>query len=155
MKYALIVGAYGGLASQIIDTISNDYIIFAIDKNPLVINKYENIENIYPFVCDITDKNNVLSIKDENVKIAHDVMDLKEYVNSDEECFVIGGAMIYNLLLPYVEKMYVTEIDKEFEGDSFFPKIKEEDWKEIERIEGPKDDENNFKYEYVTYIRKD
>lgn len=73
MKYALIVGAYGGLASQIIDTISNDYIIFAIDKNPLVINKYENIENIYPFVCDITDKNNVLSIKEKVKEITNNI----------------------------------------------------------------------------------
>ena len=99
--------------------------------------------------------NSGLRIDDENVEIVKDVMDLKEYVNSDEECFVIGGATIYNLLMPYVEKLYVTELDKDFEGDAFFPKIKEEDWKEIERVEGPEDGKNNFKYEYVTYIRRD
>lgn len=51
--------------------------------------------------------------------------------------------------------MYITEIDENFEGDTVFPKIKEDDWEEVERIEGPKDNENRFKYEYVTYVRKD
>lgn len=116
---------------------------------------FESLDGILPNRKHVVmTQNNVLTIKDENVEIAHDVMDLKEYVNSEEECFVIGGAMIYNLLMPYVEKMYVTEIDKDFEGDSFFPKIKEEEWKEIERLEGPKDDSVNFSYSYVTYVRK-
>lgn len=94
-------------------------------------------------------------INDENVKIVQDIIDLKEYINSNEEYFVIGGANIYKLLLPYTEKMYITEIDENFEGDTVFPKIKEDDWEEVERIEGPKDNENRFKYEYVTYVRKD
>ena len=75
----------------------------------------------------------------------------KRYEN---ENFVIGGAMIYNLLMPYVTKMYVTEIDKDFEGDTFFPRINSDIWEEISREEGPEDSKNNFKYEYVTYKRK-
>lgn len=149
-----------GKNNQIIWHIPDDLKRFRnLTENHVVImgrKTFESLDGILPNRKHVVmTQNNVLSIKDENVKIAHDVMDLKEYVNSDEECFVIGGAMIYNLLLPYVEKMYVTEIDKEFEGDSFFPKIKEEDWKEIERIEGPKDDSVNFSYSYVTYVRKD
>ena len=62
--------------------------------------------------------------------------------------------MIYNLLMPYVTKMYVTQIDKEFEGDAFFPRIDEEKWKEIERIPGIKDEENSFNYEFITYEKK-
>ena len=130
-----------------------------ITENHVIIMGRKTFENLDGILSNrkhvVMTQNNVLKVENENVEIAHDVMDLKEYVNSDEECFVIGGAMIYNLLMPYVEKLYVTEIDKDFEGDSFFPKIKEEDWKEIERIEGPQDGENNFKYEYVTYIRRD
>lgn len=64
MKCALIVGASGGLASQIIDTINKDFIVIAIDKNPAVIDKYKNNVNIHPFVCDITDKNSVLFTKE-------------------------------------------------------------------------------------------
>lgn len=149
-----------GKNNQIIWDIPDDKKRFKnITENHVIImgrKTFENLDGVLPNRKHVVmTQNNVLNVKDENVEIAHDVMDLKEYVNSDEECFVIGGSMIYNLLMPYVEKLYVTEIDKDFEGDSFFPKIKEDDWKEVERIEGPKDNENNFKYEYVTYIRKD
>ena len=61
--------------------------------------------------------------------------------------------MIYNLLMPYVTKMYVTEIDKDFDGDTFFPKINTEIWKEVSREKGPSDDKNDFDYDYVTYER--
>lgn len=64
MKYALIVGASGGLASQIINTISSDFNIIAIDKNETVLTNY-NKDKMYPFVCDITDKNEVLKVKEE------------------------------------------------------------------------------------------
>ena len=74
---------------------------------------------------------------------------LKAY-NTDN-IFVCGGASIYNLLMPYVTKMYVTEIDKDFEGDTFFPKINEEVWKEVSREKGPKDDKNILDYDYVIF----
>ena len=50
------------------------------------------------------------------------------------------------------KKIYVTQIDKDFVGDSYFPVIRENEWKVIEREDGPKD-ENDFKYEYITYER--
>ena len=50
--------------------------------------------------------------------------------------------------------MYVTEIDKDFDGDTFFPRINDEIWKEISRENGPEDSNNNLKYEYVVYERR-
>ena len=93
-------------------------------------------------------------VNDENVQIVHSMLQIQEYIESQEEVFVIGGAMIYNLLMPYVKKMYVTEIDKEFDGDAFFSRIDETKWKEISREKGPEDEENNFIYEYVTYEKR-
>ena len=61
--------------------------------------------------------------------------------------------MIYNFLMPYVKKMYVTEIGEDFEGDAFFPKINADTWKEISREKGIKDKENDLDYEFVTYQR--
>jgi len=49
--------------------------------------------------------------------------------------------------------MYITEIDKEFYGDVYFPEISADEWKATEREQGPEDNENDFKYEYVTYER--
>lgn len=47
---------------------------------------------------------------------------------SNEEFMVIGGASIYKQLLPYVDTMYLTEIDREYTADTFFPDFNKEDW---------------------------
>lgn len=101
----------------------------------------------------IFSQNPDFKVKDENVEIVHSMLQIQEYIESEDECFVIGGAMIYNLLMPYVTKMYVTQINKEFDGDTFFPRIDEEKWKEIEKISS-KDEESNLEYEFLTYIKK-
>lgn len=90
-------------------------------------------------------------VNDENVQVVHSMLEIQEYIENNEENFVIGGAMIYNLLMPYVTKMYVTQINEEFEGDTFFPKIDTEVWKEISREKGQKDEKNTLDYEFVTY----
>ena len=92
-------------------------------------------------------------VEDENVEIVHSMLEIKQYIDDENENFVIGGAMIYNLLLPYTKKMYVTEINQDFEGAAFFPKINLEDWKIIEKEKGIKNEKNNLEYEYVTYER--
>ena len=48
-------------------------------------------------------------VNDENVEIVHSMLQLQEYIEDDKENFVIGGAIIYNLLMPYCKKMYVTQ----------------------------------------------
>ena len=92
-------------------------------------------------------------INDENVQVVHSMLEIQEYIEKDEENFVIGGAMIYNLLMPYVTKMYVTEIEKDFQGDAFFPRIDTQVWKEVSRENGMKDENNDFDYDYVVYER--
>lgn len=95
-----------------------------------------------------------LNIEDERVQIVDDISKLKSYIDSDEENFVIGGATIYRLLMPYATKMYITEINQEFEGDVSFPIINPKEWK-IESIEkGIQNEQNPYDYQYVTYRRK-
>lgn len=94
-----------------------------------------------------------MSVDDENVEILDDISKLKKYKDSEEENFVIGGATIYKLLMSYADKMYVTHINEEFEGDVYFPEISENDWKITEREKGLRDEKNPFDYEYVTYER--
>lgn len=88
------------------------------------------------------------------VKVIHGLDELEEYINDEEEHFVIGGALIYNQLISKAQKMYITKIHKTFEGDAYFPKINEEEWKIIEKIPGKEDGENDFEYEFLTYVRK-
>ena len=96
-------------------------------------------------------------VDDENVEIVHSLLQIQEYIESEEEVFVIGGAMIYGLLMPYVTKMYITQINQDFEGDVFFPKVNPEKWEIIDRQKGIQDENNELDYEYITYekINKD
>ena len=90
-------------------------------------------------------------VNDENVEVVHSMLQIQQYIESDEEAFVIGGAMIYGLLMPHVTKMYITQINENFEGNIIFPKFDTEKWEVIEREEGIKDENNKFDYEYITY----
>ena len=93
-------------------------------------------------------------VNDENVEVVHSLLQIQDLIEGKEEAFVIGGAMIYNFLMPYVRKMYVTEIEKDFDGDTFFPLIDEDIWKETAREKGIKDEKNDLDYYFVTYERK-
>lgn len=90
-------------------------------------------------------------VNDENVQVVHSMLEIQEYIENEEENFVIGGAMIYNLLMPYVTKMYITEINEEYEGDSFFPRVDTKVWKEISREKGSRDEKNDVDYDFVIY----
>ncbi|MBQ3001847.1 MAG: dihydrofolate reductase [Bacilli bacterium] len=46
-------------------------------------------------------------------------------LSKSEDVFVIGGMMVYNMMLPYVDSLYITRIKKEYEGNVFFPKYDE------------------------------
>ena len=95
-----------------------------------------------------------MNVENENIEILDDISKLDKYIKCEEECFVIGGATIYKLLMPYANKMYITKINKDFEGDVYFPEIKEEEWKEVSSQNGLKNEENPYDYKYITYIRK-
>ena len=92
-------------------------------------------------------------VDDENVEIVHSVSEIQKYVDDDNENFVIGGAIIYRMLMDYCQKMYVTRIAKNFEGDAFFPKIDEAKWKVVSREKGIKDENNTLEYEFIDYTR--
>ena len=96
-----------------------------------------------------------LKIDDENVEVLQDISLLDKYINDEQEHFVIGGATMYKLLMPYCTKMYITEINQEFEGDVSFPEIDLVQWKITDREKGIKDERNPYDYEYVTYVKID
>lgn len=69
----------------------------------------------------------------------------------DREIFIAGGERLYKEALPIVEKMYVTEIEKVVEGDTYFPEFNEEDFKRevVEKFDG------EIPFTYVTYTRNE
>lgn len=115
---------------------------------------FESLGKILPNRKHIIFSNNPdFKVHDENVEVVHSLLQIQDLIEGKEEAFVIGGAMIYNFLMPYVKKMYVTEIEKDFDGDAFFPRIDDKIWKEVSREKGIKDENNKLDYYFVTYER--
>jgi dihydrofolate reductase len=80
---------------------------------------------------------------------------LKEAARHDEnELFIIGGAEIYKQLLPQIQRLYLTIVHHQLEGDASFPALNTEEWKEISREKHEADDANAFAYSFVTLDRK-
>ncbi len=70
-----------------------------------------------------------------------------------EETFVIGGAELYKLALPKVDRMYLTYVHQNFEGDTFFPEFDPDDWTELEH-EDHFSEQAGLEYSFVTLERR-
>jgi len=71
-----------------------------------------------------------------------------------EEIMIIGGSTIYEMLLPQVNRMYLTYVDAEFEGDAWFPDFDNSQWHESEVVKRSADEKNNYDCRFVTLERK-
>ena len=72
----------------------------------------------------------------------------------EKEIFIIGGAEIYKLALPFTYRLYITEISKFYEGDTYFPNYNVVEWEEVSRVHHPKDDKHESDFDFVEYLRK-
>ena len=92
----------------------------------------------------------------EDCVTAHSIEDAiqKSVYHTDDEVFIIGGGSIYKQFLPYANKLYITRIDCEVHGDTYFPYLGEDDWKMISSNGNKKDDKNEYNYTYEIYERK-
>ncbi len=71
----------------------------------------------------------------------------------EEEVFVIGGREIYIRALPMAQRLYVTQVEGSFDGDTYFPAIDASAWREIAREHRPLSGEGYEGYAFVTYER--
>lgn len=81
-----------------------------------------------------------------NVQTFQSLEEVMESVKEDQ-LFVIGGGVLYKQVLPIADKLIITEIKKEYQGDTYFPEYRDRiglDWKEVSRTEA----ENLFFVEY-------
>lgn len=72
----------------------------------------------------------------------------------NEEVFVIGGAEIYSLALPDAQRLYLTEIQTQCEGDVYFPPFDPRQWREVSRKPHPTDSRHAFAFDFVVYERQ-
>jgi len=105
----------------------------------------------------ITDKQIIVLARDETyhpdgVTVAHSIQ--QGLPKTDEEVMVLGGAQIYAAALPYIDRMYITEIDAVIpDGDAFFPEFDRTQWRETSREHHRADDRNQYDYDFVVYDR--
>lgn len=70
---------------------------------------------------------------------------------NETEVFIIGGAEIYQQSLSYADRLYLTEIKAEIQGDTFFPAFDHAQWKEVSRVPHPADERHKFAFDFVVY----
>lgn len=80
-------------------------------------------------------------------------IDKAKTYSTDGEVFIIGGAEIYAAFLPMADKLYITEIDKEFEVDAYFPELDYSQWQLVSFEPGIRDEKNPLDYKWLVYER--
>lgn len=81
-------------------------------------------------------------------------MALEKAKNFGDELFIIGGATLYEIALPLAERLYLTDIQAEFNGDTFFPEIDLNDWNEMACEHITNDEKVSFSYRFLTLEKK-
>lgn len=84
------------------------------------------------------------------------VKSIKPKTNSqEEEAFVIGGGMVYRQMMPLADKLYITHIHHSWEdADTFFPEIKESEWKLLHAEKHYADEKNPYDFTFAEYGRR-
>lgn len=70
-----------------------------------------------------------------------------------QELFIIGGADIYQQLLPAIDRLYLTIVEGSFDGDAYFPQLNPKDWQETEKQTFFADTNNPHDYRFIVLDR--
>lgn len=87
-------------------------------------------------------------------EVVHSLQEALDNASDAEEVMIIGGAEIFNQSLEFADQMFLTLIDHEFEGDSYFPEWDEEEWKVVTEEFHPADDKNLYDFRLVYLVRR-
>jgi dihydrofolate reductase len=87
------------------------------------------------------------------ITVVHDLDEAFTAAGDVPELMVIGGASLYETLLARIERMYLTFIDAEFDGDAWFPAWDANEWRESRREPHPADAKNPYPYSFVQLDR--
>ena len=90
----------------------------------------------------------------EGCLIFSDIAQAIEHCQQYEEVFVIGGSSFYQAMLPKADNLYLTEIQQDFAGDTFFPEINPHEWREVLREDITDDTAVDFDYSFLKLERK-
>ena len=131
-------------------------------KGHSIIMGRKNWESIPEKFRPLPDRKNIVvtrnsKFKDDGASVVNSIEEAIEEARSseDEEIFIIGGGEIYKLGFKYVDRLYITEIYAEVDGNTYFPEWNKKDWKEISRISHPSDEKHEYSFDYVIYMKNE
>ena len=107
----------------------------------------------------LTDRENIVITDDPEDQfpgctIIYSIEDALPLIKPEEEAFIIGGASVYRQFLPHTDRLYLTLVHKDFDGDVFFPEIDFREWQLLSMEDFLFDEQLGFSYSYATYQRK-
>ena len=90
----------------------------------------------------------------EGAEVVYSIPELLATVTDEEEAFVIGGGMVYRQMMPLADKLYITHIHHRWDdADTFFPEIKESEWKLLSAERHEADDKNPYPFTFAEYVK--
>ena len=108
----------------------------------------------------LPNRTNIILTRDKNFacsncQVAYSIEEALHFAHSKEESevFIIGGGKIYEHTVEYWNKLYLTEIDLETEGDVFFPELNWDEWQLISEEKHQKDEKNPYDYNFKVFER--
>ena len=119
--------------------------------SPIVMGRktYESIGRPLPGRSNIIISRN-LDYQQADCLVFNDIKTAIEASSKDaEEIFIIGGAELYKATLPHADNLYLTVINQDFDGDTFFPEIDFKVWTEASREDISDDPSVNFNYSFL------
>ena len=88
------------------------------------------------------------------VDIAHSLEDALAMAAADDDVFIIGGAEVFEQGMILADRIYLTKIHAQIEGDVQFPPIDEREWTVVSREHHAADDRHAYAFTFITYRRK-
>ncbi len=102
-------------------------------------------------------RKNIIVTRDQNYQakdcvVAHNIEDALQAASDVEEVAIIGGENIFKQTMDKVNRIYLTVIHEDIDGDTFFPELGEE-WHEVERKDCTPDEKNQYHYSFLILER--
>jgi len=90
------------------------------------------------------------------VLVVHSIEEGLELANQKgaQELFIIGGGQIYKESIPYWDKIYLTEVDIDIEGEVYFPDVDLSDWELLSSESHPPNEKNEYGYTFKVFKNK-
>lgn len=87
-----------------------------------------------------------------DVQVAGSIDEAIKLATSDE-VFVMGGAQVYKQAIELADRLYITEVEADIDGDTFFPSVDKSLFREVSRESHQKNEKNPYNYSFVVYER--